>query len=773
MRRSLAPLVACPRIRIPAPARLAARAGRAAVFAGALLALGAASLPATLGAQDPRGPTSPADPRMRAADSLIAVALERARAGDTVAALRVLERATKVAPSYAPAFYERGVLLSRSARLGVTDMLVRRSAGNQFERALELDPHNPRYLIELGRLRLKTPFLRLDAERLFSRALRAAERAGCPHEVAEVHWELGQIFERRYMTTAHRRMFSGAIAMVSDVAAMEDPNYVRDLFEIYTSEIPGSGELDFTKAEEHYRLALAAEPQHANAALGLLGLLVDAERLEEMVRVARASRVAGAWSPRSMMSHGLAQHRLGRDEEAEAVFDSALARLDSAEYEEMTSLELVTRDIDRRAIASLGSTPAEIESTYWQAADPLRLTRVNEARLEFLSRVTHADLRYSSTETGLRGWKTDRGNILIRYGPPPKLGSFSPELTAANGTDAVGRVTTVWWYPELKLRFVFVGPPAMNYASFAGDFRSYAENAAYVAPMVLGGSAMALKVDTVAVQVARFRGEGDAVDVSVYADVPTRRMLRQVDIAQALLETALWLGDGRRRTVSDARDSSVVRADARDAVTSRAWRRMLQPGEYHYRVEALQPASARAARGTARFTAEAFPKGTLSVSDILVGRRIVMRAGVDAPRSRDDLLVVPNASLTFARRDTAHLYWENYGVARDSTGSGRIRVELALHLRELERENIGVIRAIGGIADAVGLTPEGDDRVTLRYERTVALDSRDRVANYLALDLGDAPYGAYNLELSVTDLTTGRKVTTQRSITVPRPERAP
>ena len=738
MRRSLAPL--------PRHAVRLARAARAAGAGGALLALAALAAPVTAPAQDPRGPASPADPRMRAADSLIVVS---------------------------PAFYERGVLLSRSARLGMTDVVQRRSAGNQFERALELDPHNPRYLIELGRLRLKTPFLRLDAERLFSRALRAAERAGRPHELAEVHWELGQIFERRYMTTAHRRMFSGSVSSVSDARALDDPHYVRDLFEIYSSEIPNSGELDFSKAEEHYRLALAAEPQHSNAALGLLGLLVETERLEEMVRVARAATIAGAWSPRIMMSLGLALHRLGRDEEAEAVFDSALARLDSAELAEMTRLDLVTREEDRRAVAALGSSRAEIDSAFWEAADPLRLTRVNEARLEFLSRVTHADLRYSSWETGVRGWKTDRGNILIRYGPPPKIASFSAEATAANSPDAMGRITTVWWYPESGLRFMFVGPPAMNYAIFSGDFRSYAADAAYVAPMVLGSSAMALRVDSVAVQVARFRGEGGAVDVSVYADVPTRRMLSQVDVAQALLETALWLGDGRRRTVSDARDSSVVRADARDAVTSRAWRRSLRPGDYHYRVEALQPASARAARGTARFRAEAFPAGTLSTSDILVGRRIVLRTGVDAPRSRDDLLVVPNASLTFARRDTAHLYWENYGVARDSTGSGRVRVELALHLRELERENLAVIRVIGGLADAIGVTPEGDDRVVLRYERTVALDSRDRVANYLALDLGDAPYGAYNLELTVTDLTTGRKTTTQRALTVPRPGRTP
>ena len=74
-----------------------------------------------------------------------------------------------IAPRHAPAFYQRGLMLSRSSSvLGLTDILRRRTAWQQINHALDLDRNNPFYLLELGRIRLKTPILRVEAERFFA-----------------------------------------------------------------------------------------------------------------------------------------------------------------------------------------------------------------------------------------------------------------------------------------------------------------------------------------------------------------------------------------------------------------------------------------------------------------------------------------------------------------------------------------------------------------------------------------------------------------------------
>jgi GWxTD domain-containing protein len=704
-----------------------------------------------------------------AADSLIAAALDRARAGDTSSALRTLDRATKVAPNHAPAHYQRGIMLSRSAQLGMSDLFRRRSATNAIKRALDLDPGNPLYLIELGRIRLKTPFLRLDAERLFRRALDAAEKRGDRRVLADVRWELGLIHERRYITMANRRLMTSSTRTFDPELALEDWHYTHDFFTQWSAPIHDAGELDYRKAELHYRAALEADSAHIGAASGLLGLLHDGDRFEEMAAVALALRSSSPNEPRLLMAQALALHRLDRDAEAGRLFDLAIPLLGDAERRDMVNLVALLRKSDAAQYTALGdSAKAEFEALYWSLLDPLRLTPVNEARVEFLSRLTYSDLRYTSAEFGIRGWHTDRGDIYMRYGPPPMIGTVAPETSESLNSEAIAKVTTVWYYPENKLRFVFVGPPAMNSSRFAGDFMSYAENARYIAPVSFSNLEKRFPVDSIGVQVARFRAEQPgAVDVSVFADLPTAAMLRNTDVREASLETGFFVTDIRRRTLVAERDTALVRlTDERpDAVSSRSWHRTFAPGEYLYRVEARQPISGRNARGLASMPVAPFIPGSHQLSDILVARHIGLRSGGDKPTSRDDLLILPAGRLTFAPGDTLYLYWESYGLVPDSTGVGRARIDLALRVDQIQR-NSGIEVFLGSLGDAIGLTAKGDDRVSLSYERVVNAGAMERAPDYLALGLGTAPAGTYTLEITVTDLVSNVSATQQRVLQV-------
>jgi len=82
---------------------------------------------------------------------------------------------------------------------------------------------------------------------------------------------------------------------------------------------------------------------------------------------------------------------------------------------------------------------------FWAKRDPNPETPENEFLAEFFDRVRYANDNFSYFGPG---WKTDRGRIYIRRGPPDSIES--------RPVNASGPAYEVWYYYELNLTFVFV-----------------------------------------------------------------------------------------------------------------------------------------------------------------------------------------------------------------------------------------------------------------------------------------------------------------------------
>ncbi len=728
-----------------------------------IVALSAAS--ARLSAQAPRLRTP--------TDSLVRSALERAAAGDTSVALELLERATDQSPRDANALYWRGLMLSRTTALSLTDTPRRFLAGYLLGRANDIDPTNPRYLIELGRIRLKTPMLRIEAERMFRKALAVAQANGDPVQLAEVAFELGTVKERRYLSGRDRYMYTTLNVIFDPIAARARLHYTREFLEHLSQPIENSAQIDRLDAEAMFRRALDALPTHAPSAVALMGLLYDERRFAEMAAVAAPIVALDTASARVLLASGLAAYRTGQLAAAESLFTRALTRFSPADQAELTSLGRISRQSDSVRYAELNADERDRTArAFWEAADPVLSTPENEARLEFWARMAYADLRFTDSDTRQLGWNTDRGMIIARYGEPPVVATFAP-TSDADARDAIGRVITVWYYPRTETEFVFTGPAAMNIAFFAGNHRGYAEEQREEAPFLLDNVPAALGVDTIPVQLVRFHGTTPTQsELLVAASIPVAKLYANAEIDRGRLEQSLWVGP--LAALAIARRDTVTVALPAPARMSRVWLDTLTAGaNYRMRVEsrdgALQGAVGRA---QADFTMLSNETGRLSVSDLLFADRVSASRALSNTEGRADtrsasigrwntIGLVPRGDVTLVQRDTFAVYWENYGLAPDVNGRVTYDVRLIITLEQIARSN-GVSRFFGGLSDIVGLSAEGDQQLGLRFERTEALEGRDRVPDVVTLGLGSAPAGRYRLELIVTERASKRVTRTQR-----------
>lgn len=700
------------------------------------------------------------------ADSLLRAARATAKAGDTAQAIKLLERATKSDEKNAEAHYLHGVFMSRTTSMGFKDLWRRNSAVASLQKAIDLDTKNAWAFLELGMLRLKMPGMRIAAEQSFQKALAVAITSKDPAAIAQINYEIGQIYDRRYRTSADRRMIVGDAQVLNPLEVLYTPGYVETFLKENALALPESGEIDAARAEVYYRESLKAKPGHEDASVGLAAILYAHQRYAEMAAVAREAVNADSTGARSHMALGLALIKLHDNSRANAILEQAVALLSDRERRIVASLSPIVRPNEAKDYNKLdGPSREAFDRQYWLFNDPLYMTTLNEQRLAYMGRVAYADLFFTTPpDPVVRGALTDRGGIVLRYGEPPVIATFPPDVQFKNNGQSLAKVTTLWWYPESGLKFVFIGPPAMSTALFAEDYAAYAKDLAASVPVRYEHLADELKIDTIPLQIARFRGDNPwNTRVEVHAAVPTNKLAAASGVVAMPIETGFMIFDQMRNMLVDAHDTVKVRTDDTQG-RLRSWDRQFRPGEYGYSVEALEPQANRAARARGALQIVAFPAATFALSDVLVGTNLI-NAGEDLRRRADlKMKVLPDVTLDPGQQ--LGLFWESYGAKPSRDGAVRMRIEIALTVLAVDRAPVLHIRALGAIADKLGVSAEGERKVSLSYERTVAAPSAadDRVLHAIAVEMTGAPPAEYLLEITVTDLETGKTARTSHAL---------
>ncbi|MDQ6611206.1 MAG: GWxTD domain-containing protein [Gemmatimonadota bacterium] len=701
-------------------------------------------------------------------DALVTAALTKAAAGDTAAALQLLETANKHSPRNPDVLYWRGKMLSSTTSIGFTDVPRNLLAWHLLSRGAEVDPDNPRYFLEMGRIRLRTPLLRIEAERLFRKALDVAERSKSPKALAEVCFELGQVKERRYETSRDRYHLNTPGVFFDPDQALEGPIaqvYEKEFLSQSSHPIDRAGFTDRSEAEEYYRRGLAALPTSEDNAIGLMRLLYYQQRYQEMRDVANPLLNSPTTAARVSMTAALAEYKLARLTNARVLFEDGIRRMPVAQREDELGLQRITRVSDAaRYTALTDADRARTDSAHWEGADPLLSTSENEGRLEFLARLAYVDMRFSDTDMRQIGWRTDRGLVIIRYGEPPVVAAFGAS-SDADPPDGASRTITVWYYPRTKLQFVFMGPPAMNYATFAGNFRGYAEQMREDAPFLLDNIPSALNIDTIPVQIARLHGRtASTLKMLVAASVNARNMYAKSEIDAGALELSLRMGkSGYLRLV--AADTQHIKLPA-PAELSKLWIKEVPTSDYRVRVEARDAAVASAAaRSQMDVAALPFTNADLSLSDVVIGER--ESAAAESMRGFEESGLRARGGVTLRKREPFSIYWESYGLKPNADGRVGGSVRVAITLLDIDRSKSSQPRLLlGALADLVGVTRLGDQTLGAEYKFSEVVANRDRIPHTQSLNLSDAPSGRYRLEVFVTDEVTKKVAHTERILYV-------
>lgn len=163
------------------------------------------------------------------------------------------------------------------------------------------------------------------------------------------------------------------------------------------------------------------------------------------------------------------------------------------------------------------------------------------------------------------------------------------------------------------------------------------------------------------------------------------------------------------------------------------------PGQYWLGVQVGDPEQGIQGAYTQELIVEGYQDAGLSISDIEMAGRVTegktpLKGGFD---------VLPLPSRTYRPGQPVTIYYEVYGLERDSFGQTKYQMDYKIRPLRGKLSAVRIIRALGTL-----LGMEEKAVVTISYERS----GREEIEfNYLEIDMGKSRKGRYELEVAITD----------------------
>ncbi len=681
---------------------------------------------------------------------------------DSLAVLRALTDSlrTRTGPEHAELLHRRGMLawsLSRRAQVpppvsGLSWQALGHMADTSLRLAALITPDSVRYGIAAGQYLASTfgAFNRVAARQLYHATRRQAEASGDPRSIGLTAHALGRIEWRLYQAFADRVLaVPGDVSPVTAAAADFTLLQTQRLGEAASpSRADDGGESHFLAAERAFEEAMRHLPGSPELLRDAAGPLVERRRWSELRAAAGGVMRLTPDDAWGYLVGGLAAQRLDDFAEAARLLHRGFDLLPAAER---TRLDRLQRILPLEDSAAFNALPAEQQQTraalYWLLADPLWSVVGDEPRTEFLARLVQAELRLSIPDIEVLGAETDRGEMLVRWGPPKVI---------FTGRDPSKDISTFllsrWSWTASAIESARHGHATLNAwffgledLPFALDRHAGTLELLRDAP-VRWTNILQHRIDSLPTQTARFRG-AHGVDVVYAARVPVRA-IESESILRSQTTAHWWIVQPGGDTV--ARDSTTLRGTD-GYVTYRA---TVPEGTYVMRGEGVHAGSVRAARAaraiatgpdeTAGFMTRGF-----GMSDILLTE---VPARWREARRWSDLPVRPVPG-EHDRRAPLHILWEVYDAGVDN---GRHTIDVEVRLERVVRRGAvaqaarAAMQIIGG-GRGSARSEDGDVRVTFRRSES----ARDIFLDQFTLSLGESLPGEYRLTIEITDAVTG------------------
>ena len=531
----------------------------------------------------------------------------------------------------------------------------------------------------------------------------------------------------------------------------------------------------FYEAESYLKKALKYNFLNADAYLKLSFLYEDANEPEKGIPLLEKLIMIDPDNVDAHLYLGLLYYKTSKLSESFKEYQSALLLMPIAERLDFTynSVVELLDPVAEELISKL--KPREVRKfidAFWNASDPLFLTKYNERLLEHYSRVAYSNLRFSVPDKS--GWKTDRGEIVLRYGEPLWRTRYRPRINAG-GRTAVQVKTDVWQYRDMTFgfedtymsgNFVFSFPfPGSRYIpQYYGDTEAFADYVRrvrfeYYAPKYEGPAFI------IPYNIVQFKDLNNTNNTDVFVNYALNYndSLVKNNSINLNYEWGLFFHDDYFNPIYQNKGysvslpiSNIINTDFSQYVVSSV-KMVIKPDSGSLAFEVIRTSDKGVSSNHENFIAEKFNADNLDLSDILLATKVTKDSGNTFPLKRKDISILPNPTSVFSGRNDLYLYYEIYNL--EANTDSLTDFDQRITIKQINKQN-GLQKTISSVLGLFGIN-KNKDGITLSSKYQTA-DKNPQM--YIQLDMNNAEPGEYKIVVTIFDNISKKEISKSTQI---------
>lgn len=529
---------------------------------------------------------------------------------------------------------------------------------------------------------------------------------------------------------------------------------------------------DFEEAERCFEKALIIDSGNYDAMIGLSRLYENSGNEKKAIAILKKIIDRNPADKNAHLWLGMMYHRFNKPKEASDEFGKAMSLMNYEERDDFVYNSVVKIITPAYGDEIENLTKQEIEyaiERFWKVSNPLLLSEFNERLLEHYSRMAYANLYFGVPKLGIEGWKTDRGEVYIRYGEPLYKSKTRPFLSNSGFFTSK---SDVWSYDGFNLSF---DDYAMDGNYKLSWERGNSERFGSGLRSNIFSFELFEKIKKEAIQLYTPKGKQFNVNFGIYSfrnispdnlnrtdsylvyEIPMRDSTGKLLSRYEPYETGLFLFDRlftplfEKRSQSSLDKIKLIMGDKRnnDKIDALQFNSPVDTVSFAFEVRKGRDSSFYSYH--ALFERPDYKEGEFLLSDIVLATAVSNSEEIPGSIKRNEFYIAPRVRPVFNRKEEIYLYYEAYGLKIG--GDNLTDFEQIITVQEHKEEKPG-----GGLKKLVLNLTEA----LFGSSKKLSLSSSYRTAEtspqqYIQLDLSKLSAGQYDLIIEVLDKTAGKR----------------